>query len=165
MQFVCQLLRQACWAASHVLLAIYVSWFAQASCILYHDFMRSCCIPSQAQQLLDQPDIAALRDKVLIEAVARTLGAPSQLLQCSRRTQACLQGCTVAGLLLTHHGLTSATAAAAALRYNQLEPVACVLFDLLNKHEHIPAVLADITEFVSRRNHDNRLVRSADSAT
>jgi hypothetical protein len=39
-----------------------------------------------------------------------------------------------------------------------------MLFDLLNKHEHIPAVLAHITEFVSRRNHDNRLVRCVHSA-
>ena len=78
------------------------------------------------------------------------------------RTFAC---CIFAGLLSTYHGTIDATAAAAALRYNQLEPVACMLFDLLNKHEHIPAVLADITEFVSRRNHDNRLVRSVDSAT
>ena len=67
------------------------------------------------------------------------------------------------GLRLTYHAFNFATAAAAALRYNQLEPVACVMFDLLNKHEHIPAVLADITEFVSRRNHDNRLVRCVHS--
>lgn len=33
------------------------------------------------------------------------------------------------------------------------------LFDVLNKHEHIPAVIADIAEFASHRNHDNRLVR------
>ena len=43
--------------------------------------VRCFRIPSQAQQLLDQPDIAALRDKVLIEAVARTLGAPLKQLQ------------------------------------------------------------------------------------
>jgi hypothetical protein len=37
----------------------------------------------QAQQLLDQPDAAALRDKVVVEAVARTLGALLHLVHCS----------------------------------------------------------------------------------
>jgi len=50
-------------------------------------------------------------------------------------------------------------AAATALRYGQVESVAHGLFDVLNKHEHIPAVIADIAEFASHRNHDNRLVR------
>lgn len=57
--------------------------------------------------------------------------------------------------------LLNGSAAAAALRYGQLEPVAHALFDVLNKHEHIPAVIADIAEFASRRNHDNRLVSAA----
>jgi hypothetical protein len=130
--------------------------------MLLTNAVRCFCIPSQAQQLLDQPDIAALRDKVLIEAVARTLGALLKQLQSASRMK--LQDCNVTGLRLTYHAFNFATTAAAALRYNQLEPVACMLFDLLNKHEHIPAVLADITEFISRRNHDNRLVRSVESA-
>ena len=54
-----------------------------------------------------------------------------------------------------------ATAAAAALRYGQLESVAHGLFELLNKHEHIAAAIADIADFTSRRNHDNRVVRCA----
>lgn len=51
-----------------------------------------------------------------------------------------------------------ALAAATALRHGQLEPVAHALFDVLNKHEHIPAVVADIAAFASLRNHDSRLV-------
>ena len=48
--------------------------------------------------------------------------------------------------------------AAGALRFGQLEGVTAALFNLLNKHEHLPAPLAHIAAFSARRNDDNRLV-------
>ena len=48
---------------------------------------------------------------------------------------------------------------AGALRFGQLEGVTAAVFDLLNKHEHLPGPLAGIAAFSAHRNNDNRLVR------
>ena len=50
------------------------------------------------------------------------------------------------------------TLSAGALRFGQLEGVTAALFNLLNKHEHLPGPLAQLAAFSARRNDDNRLV-------
>lgn len=48
--------------------------------------------------------------------------------------------------------------AALALRYQQLDVAAGDLVDLLNKHEHLPAVLAELAAFAAQQYEDSRLV-------
>lgn len=50
---------------------------------------------------------------------------------------------------------------AGALRFGQLEGVTAALFNLLNKHEHLPGPLAQLAAFSARRGDDNRLVGPA----
>ena len=45
-----------------------------------------------------------------------------------------------------------------AHRFQQLDTVTGALIDLLNKHEHVPAVLAELSEFAFVKYGDARLV-------
>lgn len=45
-------------------------------------------------------------------------------------------------------------------RYGQLDVVGGALVDLMNKHEHLPAALAELAEYAAQHHNDPRLVGS-----
>lgn len=75
------------------------------------------------------------------------------------------------GILESHPALKSKAVkegafkllSALAYRFQQLDVVTGAAVDLLNKHEHVPVVLAELSEFALARHGDARLVSTLHS--